>query len=54
MLEALVRWNGPSPGNQHFVEIEIPVGTSHEVVDTDFLPDWRLQGSPPARRVGHR
>ena len=54
MLEALVRWNGPSPGNQHFVEIEIPVGTSYEVVDTDFLPDWHLQGSPLARRFGHR
>ena len=54
MLEALVWWNGPPPGNQHFVEIEIPVGTSYEVVDTDSLPDWHLPGSPVARRFGHR
>jgi len=54
MLEALVWWNGPPPRNQHFVEIEIPVGTSYEVVDTDALPDWHLQGSPLARRFGHR
>lgn len=54
MLEALVRWNGPPPGNQHFMEIEIPAGTSYEVVDTGSLPDWHLPDSPSARRFGHR
>lgn len=54
MLEMLVRWNGPPPGNQHFVEIEIPAGTSYEVVEVDALPDWDLPDSPSARRFGHR
>lgn len=54
MLEALVWWNGPPPDNQHFVEIEIPVGTRYEVVDTDELTDWHLPDSPLARRFGHR
>lgn len=54
MLETLVRWNGPPPGNQHYVEIEIPGDTSYEVVDADALPDWHLPDSPSARRFGHR
>ena len=54
MLEALVYWNGPPPGNQHFVEIGIPAGTSYEVVGPDTLPDWHLRDSPSARRFGHQ
>ena len=54
MLEALVHWNGPPPGNQHFVEIEIPVDTSYEIVDVGTLPGWQLVDSPSARRFGHR
>ena len=54
MLEALVWWNGPPPGNQHYVEIEVPAGTSYEVVDTGALPDWHRRDSPSARRFGHR
>ena len=53
MLEMLARWNGPPPGNQHFVQIRIPVGTSYEVVQIDALPDWHLPDSPSARRFGH-
>ncbi len=52
MLEALARWNGPPPGRQHFVTIQIPAGTSYEVVDDDALADWHLQDSPSARRFG--
>ena len=54
LLEALVRWNGPPPGSQHFIEIEMPAATSYEVVDADALPDWHLPDSSPARRFGHR
>ena len=54
MLEALVYWNGPPPGNQHFVEIVIPAGTSYEVGGPDTLPDWHLLDSPSARRFGHQ
>ena len=54
MLEALVRWNGPPPGNQRFIEIEMPAATSYEVVDAGALPDWHLPDSAPARRFGHR
>ena len=53
MLEMLARWNGPPPGNQHFVAIGIPVGTSYEVAQADALPDWHLPDSPAARRFGH-
>ncbi len=54
MLETLVRWNGPPPGNQHFVRTEIPAGTSCEIADTDTLPGWQLPDSPSARRFGHQ
>ena len=54
MLEALVYWNGPPPGNQHFVEIRIPAGTSYDVVGPDVLPNWQLRDSPSARRFGHQ
>ena len=54
MLEALVYWNGPPPGSQHFVEIRIPAGTSYDVVGPDALPDWQLRDSPSARRFGHQ
>ena len=56
MLETLVRWNGPPPGNQHFVRIRIPAGTSHEVANPDApeLEGWHLPDSPSARRFGRR
>ena len=54
MLEALVHWNGPPPGNQHFIEIEIPADTSYEIVDVGTVPGWQLVDSPSARRFGHR
>ena len=53
MLEMLARWNGPPPANQHFVRIEIPQGTTVEVIEPEDLPDWHLAGSPTAREVGH-
>ena len=54
MLETLVRWNGPPPGNQHFVKIVIPEDISYEVVDTTALRDWHLPDSQSARGFGHR
>ena len=54
MLEMLVRWNGPPPGNQHFVRIEVPAGTSCEIADPDRIPGWQLLDSPSARQFGHR
>ena len=41
MLEPLVHWNGPPPGNQRFVEIEIPTDPSYEIVDVGALPGWQ-------------
>ena len=40
MLEKLAHFNGIPPPNQHFIEIQIPVGTSYEVVTKDSLPGW--------------
>ena len=54
MLETLVGWNGPPPGSQHFIRIEIPAGTSHEIADPGTIPGWQLPDSPSARRFGHR
>ncbi len=39
MLEKLVR-TGEMPPNQHFIEIDIPVGTTYEIVTQDSLPGW--------------
>ena len=52
MLEKLVHYNGLLPANQHFIEIELPVGTSYEEVTKDSLPDWHLPDSPAARAFG--
>ncbi len=54
MLEKLVHYNGMLPPNQHFIDIEIPVGTSYEVVTKDSLPSWEVTGSPQARAHGAR
>lgn len=53
MLEMLARWNGPPPGDQHFIRIEIPEGTTYEVIEPRDLPDWHIPGSPAAREAGH-
>jgi RES domain-containing protein len=52
MLEKLAHYNGVLPPNQHFIEIEIPAGTSYEVVTKDSLPDWHRLDSLPARTFG--
>jgi RES domain-containing protein len=52
MLEKLAHYNGLLPPNQHFLEIELPAGTSYEEVTKDSLPDWQLPDSPAARRFG--
>lgn len=52
MLEKLAHYNGVLPPHQHFMEIEIPVGTSYEVVTKDSLPNWHLPDSLAARTFG--
>ena len=54
MLEKLAHYNGVLPPDQHFIEIEIPAGTSYEVVTKDILPDWDLLDSPQARVHGSK
>jgi hypothetical protein len=41
-----------SEDEKHFIEIEIPVGTSYEEVTKDILPGWDLPDSPVARAHG--
>jgi len=52
MLEKLAHYNGMLPRDQHFIEIEIPAGTSYEQVTKDSLPEWSLKDSPQARAYG--
>ena len=52
MLEKLVHYNGLLPANQHFIEIELPVGTSYEEVTKDSLPDWHRSDGRAARAFG--
>jgi RES domain-containing protein len=40
LLEKLVRGSGRLPPNQHYVQITIPAGASHEVVDVASMPGW--------------
>jgi len=54
MLEKLAHYNGVLPANQHFVEIEIPSGTSYEVVTKDILPAWDLPDGSVSRVYGSR
>ncbi|WP_423928714.1 RES family NAD+ phosphorylase [Candidatus Palauibacter sp.] len=54
MLETLVRWSGLPPRDQHLVRIDVPAGTSYEVIEADDLPDWHLPDSGSARRAGQR
>jgi RES domain-containing protein len=52
MLEKLAHYNGLLPPNQHFIEIELPVGTSYEEVTKDSLPDWSHPDGQAARAFG--
>lgn len=52
MLEKLAHYNGLLPPNQHFVEIEVPAGTSYEVVTKDSLPGWDRPDGRAARTFG--
>ena len=51
MLEKLVRL-GAMPPNQHYIEIEIPSGTSYEIVTKDSLPDWHHMSCAASRSFG--
>lgn len=51
LLEILAR-TGEMPANQHYVEIEIPVGVTYEVVTKDSLPRWCDLDGAAARAFG--
>lgn len=50
LLEKLAHFNGYLPGNQHYLEIDIPVGVTYEVVTKDSCPGWTDETQ--ARSVG--
>ena len=52
MLEKLANYNGVMPPNQHFIEIDIPAGTSYELVTKDSLPGWAMPNNASARVHG--
>ncbi|MCH9806487.1 MAG: RES domain-containing protein [Alphaproteobacteria bacterium] len=52
LLERLVHYSGGLPAGQHYVEIEIPAGTSYEVVTTESCPGWYRKNGREARAVG--
>ncbi len=53
LLEILVR-TGEMPPHQHFVEIEIPAGTTYEVVTKDILPGWCDENCAASKAFGSR
>ena len=52
LLEKLVHYNGVLPPNQHFITIDLPVGTSYEVVTRDSLPGWDDENQLVSRAYG--
>lgn len=40
LLEKLVHANGLMPGNQHFIRITIPLGTSYTIFQVESHPGW--------------
>jgi len=52
MLEKLAHYNGVVPPNQHFIEIEVPAGSSYEVVTKDSLRGWDEPEGTTARAHG--
>lgn len=52
MLEKLVRVSGKMPRGQHYVEINIPSGTSYEVVTSEKLPGWQEATHATSRQFG--
>ena len=40
LLEVLANWNGRMPGRQHYVEAQVPVDTSYEVLQQADHPGW--------------
>lgn len=51
LLEKLI-YTGELPPRQHYIEIEIPAGTSYEVVTADILPGWNGANSQESRVFG--
>lgn len=52
MLEKLVCTSGELPPNQHFIEITIPNGLSHEMLNPALLPGWDNRSSVRSRAYG--
>jgi RES domain-containing protein len=54
MLEKLAHGGGEMPANQHYIEIEVPKGSSYEVVTKDSLPGWDSADCRSAKVFGVR
>jgi RES domain-containing protein len=54
MLEKLAHYNGLLPPNQHYISIEIPVGTTYEEVTKDSLSGWDHMDQKVSRSFGTR
>lgn len=54
MLERLVHYSGQLPRGQHFIGIEIPAGTTYEIVTRDNVPGWEQREGRAARAFGAR
>lgn len=54
MLERLVHYSGSLPQGQHYIAIEIPPGTSYEVVTPHSLPGWERKDLRASRGFGAR
>ena len=52
MLEKLVHANGILPPNQHYVEITIPNGISHEVFQPADYPGWDSRNESTCKKFG--
>lgn len=54
MLEKLVHHSGNLPDNQHFIEIDVPAGTSYEVFSEAHTPGWSDRSGDAARTFGSK
>lgn len=54
MLEKLVHHSGELPPNQHFIEIDVPSGTSYEVFSEAHHPRWAERSGEVARSFGQK
>lgn len=49
-----MHYNGVLPSNQHYITIDLPAGTSYEVVTKDSRPGWDDENQLVSRAFGSR